>query len=262
MTLNAVDHLIVAILVLVVPCVVVLDYRKLIRALQAGDHDARLRAYRQSIGVQWGFTALLVGFWLWTGRTLPALGLGLVATPGLWVGLALTLAACAFLIYQVALVRRHPEAREAVRAQIGSLRPLLPHTRREERGFTALSVTAGVCEEVVYRGFLMAYFDGFGVVSAILLSTLAFGLAHAYMGKVAAIRAGFIGLVVAGLYWLTGSLWASMLLHVTADTTSGIMARVSYRGEPNGAYRRAHGDGKGLSDEWDGWENEGSRPEE
>jgi membrane protease YdiL (CAAX protease family) len=231
MSPNAVDHLIVALLVLVVPWLVVLDYRKLIRALQAGEEDARLRAYRQSLVVQWGFTALLVGFWLWTGRTLPALGLGLGVGAGLWIGLALTLAACAFLIYQVVMVRRHPEAREAVRVQIGSLRPLLPHTRREERGFAALSVTAGVCEEVVYRGFLIAYIAGLGLATAIVLSTLAFGLAHAYMGKVAAIRAGLIGLVVAGLYWLTGSLWASMLLHATADITSGFMAREAFAPE-------------------------------
>jgi membrane protease YdiL (CAAX protease family) len=227
-TPHTVDHLIVAGLILVVPWVVVWDYRRLIRALQAGDKDARIRAYRQSVVVQWGFAALLVGLWLWMGRPLPALGLGLATGVGTWVGLVLTLAACAFLTYQVRLARRYPEAREAIRAQIGSLRPLLPHTRREEREFAALSVTAGVCEEVVYRGYLMAYFAGLGVVPAIVLSTLAFGLAHAYMGRVAATRAGLIGLVVAGLYWLTGSLWAPMLLHATADVTSGLMAREAF----------------------------------
>ena len=35
-------------------------------------------------------------------------------------------------------------------------------------------------------------------------------------------------LPLAGLYWLTGSLWASMLLHATADVTSGLMARESF----------------------------------
>jgi membrane protease YdiL (CAAX protease family) len=242
MTPSLVDHLIVAFLVLVVPWLVVLDYRKLIRALRAGERDARLRSYRETIVVQWAFTGLLVGFWLWMGRTFPALGLGLAVSVGMWVGLGLSVGACAFLVHQVGLVRRHPEAREAVRAQIGSLKPLLPHTRREERSFTLVSVTAGVCEEVVYRGFLMAYFSGLGVVAAIVLSTLAFGLAHAYMGRVAAIRAGLIGLVVAGLYWLTGSLWASMLLHATADVTSGMMGRISFAGERDGggeANRRA-----------------------
>lgn len=231
MTPNAIDHSVVALLFLLVPWLVVVDYRKLIRALQSGENEARILAYRQTVVVQWGFAALLVVSWLWAGRTLTELGLGLAWSAGLWVGLAVTLAACAFLIYQVPMVREHPEAREAVRVQIGSLRPLLPHTRREERGFAALSITAGMCEEVVYRGFLMAYFGALGVVPAVLLSTLAFGLAHAYMGRVAAMRASLIGLVVAALYWLTGSLWAPMLLHVTADVTSGMMARVSFAPE-------------------------------
>jgi hypothetical protein len=92
-------------------------------------------------------------------------------------------------------------------------------------------VTAGVCEEIAYRGFLMSYLGGFGTVPAILLSTLAFGLAHAYMGTAAAVRAGLIGLLVAVLYRVTGSLWAPMLLHAVADVTSGMMARLSLGSE-------------------------------
>jgi membrane protease YdiL (CAAX protease family) len=222
------DHLIVAALVLVVPWLAHLEYRKLRRALDAGDDGARLRAYRQTVVVQWGFTLALGGYWLWSGRSLNALGLGFSTSVGLLVGLGLTLAACALLVAQVTAVRRQPAARASVRAQIGNLRPLLPHDAREGRWFTAVSLTAGICEEVVFRGFLMDYFAGLGVVLAIVLSTLIFGLSHAYMGRDGATRAGVVGLVVAGLYWLTGSLWASMLLHATADVTSGLMARESF----------------------------------
>lgn len=226
------DHLIVALLVLVVPWLVWVDYRKLVRAVESGQPGARTTAYRQTVVVQWGFTAAVVGFWLWSGRSLPALGLGFEPSRGQWVGLALSLLACAFLVFQTVTVSQHPEARNAVRAQLGSLRPLLPHSAGEARWFTAVSVTAGTCEEVVYRGFLMAYFGGLGLIPAILLSTLVFGLSHLYMGRDGALRATLVGLVVAGLYWLTGSLWASMLLHATADLTSGIMARRSFAGEP------------------------------
>jgi membrane protease YdiL (CAAX protease family) len=227
MSPSAIDHLLAAILVLVAPWLAVIDYRRMIRSLEAGQKGARVRAYRQSILVQWSFAALLVGFWLGSGRALPALGLGLADGRGFWIGLAATLGVCAFLVSQVVTVRRHPEARRAVLEQIGTLRPLLPHTAAEARWFTALSVTAGVCEEIAYRGFLMAYFAALGLIPAILLSTLAFGLAHAYMGTAPAVRAGLIGLVVAALYWWTASLWSPMLLHAVADVTSGMMARLS-----------------------------------
>jgi len=225
---NLIDHLIAAVLVFVVPWLVIVDYRKLVRAVEAGRPGARRAAYRETIVVQWSFAAFVVGFWVWSGRALTSLGLGLDASRGLWMGLGLTLALCAFLVFQTVMVNRHAEARAAVRAQIGSLRPLLPHTAGEGHWFTAVSLTAGTCEEVIYRGFLMAYLGPLGVVAAIVLSTLIFSLSHAYMGRMGAIRAGLVGLVVAGLYWLTGSLWASMLLHATADVTSGIMARRSF----------------------------------
>ncbi len=226
------DHLLVALLVLVVPWLAMVEYRHLLRALEAGERGVRTRAYRQTVFVQWGFTACLIGLWVRAGRPLPALGLGLEMSRGLWIGLSIAVAACAFLVFQTVMVRRHPEARAAVRAQLETLRPLLPHTVGEGRWFAGVSVTAGTCEEVVYRGFLMAYFAGLGPIAAVLLSTLVFGLSHAYMGRDGALRATLVGLVVAGLYWLTGSLWASMLLHATADLTSGIMARTSFAGEP------------------------------
>jgi membrane protease YdiL (CAAX protease family) len=227
-THTSADHALVAALVLVVPWLAHVEYRRLKRELAAGHPGARIRAYRQTVFTQWGFTAVLIAYWLGAGRSLPSLGLGLAPSVGHWVGLGLALAACAFLVLQVSAVRRYPEARAAVRAQIGALRPLLPHTETESRWFTAVSLTAGTCEEVVYRGFLMAYFAGLGAGPAIVLSTLVFGLSHAYMGRAGAFRAGLVGLFVAGLYWLTGSLWASMLLHGTADVTSGIMARASF----------------------------------
>jgi membrane protease YdiL (CAAX protease family) len=258
---TVIDHLIVGLLVFVLPWIILVDYDRLVRALGAGRTRARMRAYRQTILVQWGFAALLVAFWLWSGRGAAAIGLGLETGLGAGIGLVLTLAACAFLVAQVVTVRRHPEARAAVRAQVESLRPVLPHTEEEGRWFTGVSLTAGVCEEIVYRGYLMAYFAALGAPAAIVLSTLIFGLSHAYLGKAGAIRAGLIGLVVAGLYWLTGSLWAPMLLHAVADATSGIMARVSLAANSAEASRRAHGNGSGLGEEWAGWEDEGPGPQ-
>ena len=41
--------------------------------------------------------------------------------------------------------------------QIGAARPLLPHTPGELRGFNLLSITAGICEEVLYRSYIWWY---------------------------------------------------------------------------------------------------------
>ena len=44
-----------------------------------------------------------------------------------------------------------------MRGEFGWLSFLTPRTAPERRAFNAVSVTAGICEEVIYRGYVMAY---------------------------------------------------------------------------------------------------------
>jgi hypothetical protein len=87
-----------------------------------------------------------------------------------------------------------------------------------------------VGEEIVFRGYLLAYFDGLvGPTGAVLASTLMFGLGHAYQGAAGIVRTGIVGLLCAGVYVGTGNLLAPMLLHVVIDATSGMVAYLALR---------------------------------
>jgi membrane protease YdiL (CAAX protease family) len=98
---------------------------------------------------------------------------------------------------------------------------LLPRTRRERHLFTVVGVTAGICEEWLYRGFFLA------VVSAlaggpptpvlVLVAAAAFGLAHAYQGPAGILTTAVLGGVLAALYLATGSLLLPVLLHAAID---------------------------------------------
>ena len=58
-------------------------------------------------------------------------------------------------------------------------------------------MTAGVCEELVYRGFMIAYFSAALGVSfwvAAVLSSVAFGIAHFYQGPAGILRTGLVGM--------------------------------------------------------------------
>jgi len=87
-----------------------------------------------------------------------------------------------------------------------------------------MSVTAGICEEFYYRGFLFAYLAGLltGVPAGavIVLAGLVFGLGHLYQGAAGVIKTGTVGALLGLLYWMTGSLWAPMLLHTVVDLSS------------------------------------------
>ena len=78
------------------------------------------------------------------------------------------------------------------------------------------AVAAPLCEEVFFRGMLFRLFRDRGPLwSAVLLSALAFGLAHASPAVSLALLPvfTFMGIVLAVTYAWTGSLTSSVLLH-------------------------------------------------
>jgi membrane protease YdiL (CAAX protease family) len=98
---------------------------------------------------------------------------------------------------------------------------LLPRTRRERHLFTVVGLTAGLCEEWLYRGFFLAVLSalagGLPTIALVLLAAAAFGLAHAYQGPVGMLTTGVLGGVLAALYLQTGSLLLPVLLHAAID---------------------------------------------
>jgi membrane protease YdiL (CAAX protease family) len=73
----------------------------------------------------------------------------------------------------------------------------------------------------VFRGFLLYYLGVYmphiNTLERVVLISLFFGLAHIYQGWAGAAAAGTLGLVLAGLYLLTGSLFLPMAIHALVD---------------------------------------------
>jgi uncharacterized protein len=143
--------------------------------------------------------------------------LGLVAIPApqllLWTG-GLTLAGIA-----VVLLFHRAGFRES---QV--TRQLVPVTPGDKLTFLGVSVTAGVCEEVVFRGFLLtALATATGSMAmALLLSSIAFGIVHAYQQPAGAARAGLLGALLALPLLVHGSIWPAILAHAALDVIAGL----------------------------------------
>jgi membrane protease YdiL (CAAX protease family) len=232
MTFGTLDHLFVALSALVAPLLNVWVYRRMTARLAAGDAGVRPRIYRMAIGGQLLGAVLVLGVWAASGRPWERLvSLGWIPT-GWWTVLAwgAVLLACALLMVQVTAVRGDEAGLSTLKQQMASVEGLLPRTPVELKLFLAVSLAAGVCEEIANRGYLLAYFDSLaGPAGAVLASTLLFGLGHAYQGAAGIVRTGFVGLLYAGAYVATGSLLAPMLLHVMTDATSGMVAYLALR---------------------------------
>lgn len=226
MTPNPVDHALVVALCVLVPLWGAREFGRFETALHAGLEGARLGTYRRAMAVEWILSLVVLGLWTAAGRDFSRLGLGLHPSAGFWIGSAVTALACLLLVAQVLAVTRSEKKLAEARAQIEPVQSMIPRDAREARAFGALAVTAGVCEELLYRGFLMAYFAALlGLWPAVGLSAVAFALGHLYQGAPGVLKTGAVGLVMAGLLVLTGSLWAPMLLHAVIDLTSGRIAR-------------------------------------
>jgi len=97
---------------------------------------------------------------------------------------------------------------------------LLPRSVSERWWFAAVSVTAGVCEEIIYRGFLPHVGTavlGMHWVPVVVISLLAFGTAHTYQGVRGAIGATLLGGVFMAIYLGLGVLWPAMVVHALID---------------------------------------------
>lgn len=220
------DHVFFVVLALVSPLI---DYfwlyPRLTRATAAGVPGARPRFYLAGALTQWGLTAGALALWASRGRPWAALGLGSGSPLRLGLGLALAAVVIGLLAAQRRALFARPERFELVLRQVGSAVPLLPHTVDERRGFTRLAITAGICEEVLYRGYVLWYAAVWtGPVAAVVISSILFGAAHLYLDGRSAIRAGIVGAVMAGLVLLSGSLWPAMILHAAVDINSGDLA--------------------------------------
>lgn len=207
------------------------SWLKLQSAIAAGQYPDRILLYRRTMSIQWAGLLLLLAAWWYLQRPFADLGLSGDPGTGFLIVAVLGTAAIGFLAIQAFRTRTAtPEARLAARKQLQDLEPFLPHSDRDLRHFYALSATAGVVEELLYRGFaLWALAQSMPLWAAVVLSSVAFGLAHSYQGLGGMLRTGALGLLFAGLFISSGSIWLPMLFHALFDMVQGKQIREVYR---------------------------------
>ena len=84
------------------------------------------------------------------------------------------------------------------------VRAMLPHGPMESSLWIALSITAGICEEAIFRGYLQRQLIAYSRSSivGILGSAVVFGAGHSYKGGIGALRIVLFGALFGILaYW-------------------------------------------------------------
>lgn len=225
------------------------SHRRMLATVAAGARAARRRFYLQWIGLGWALLAitLLVTLGL-AGWTPAMLGLRLPywphlpsfadASTGFVPGVIAGAVAAAIIGVMLGIIAKRKARRasgtHATERAHGldrnrNLAGMLPHTTAERRTWIGLACTAGISEEIIWRGFglglLFMLLPGMHPALPIALSALAFGWAHLYQGAAGVIATALLGAALATLYWASGSLLWPIVIHVLLDLPPAWQAR-------------------------------------
>lgn len=106
-----------------------------------------------------------------------------------------------------------------------AIRKALPHGIFEDILWIGVSLTAGFCEELIFRGYLQRQFSVLtrSLAGGIVLQGIAFGLAHGYQGWKLMLLISIFGCMFGGLAHWRRSLRPGMLAHFLQDGVGGLL---------------------------------------
>lgn len=108
-----------------------------------------------------------------------------------------------------------------------ALRRMLPRGRNEFLVFMLLALTAGICEEIICRGYLQRQFAALtkNPLGGVVIQSIIFGAAHAYQGRKFMLVIGIYGYLLGLLAHWRRSLRPGMMAHTLQDALVGLVAR-------------------------------------
>ena len=193
-----------------------------LRARRDHDPGALNRLAGRWIAELWAMAALVLAAMALSPGVRPA-DLGLAAGDLGRAGMLLAGIAAGVLISALAL-RRAAKSGQQLPGQ-AAFEAMLPRTRSERWTMAGLSVTAGIAEELVFRGFLIALGIGLGlpapVAAAAALAIFVAG--HYYQGLRGMAVVALAGFGLTALYFYTGSLLVPIVLHCAIDLRSFLL---------------------------------------
>jgi membrane protease YdiL (CAAX protease family) len=183
----------------------------------------RIKMYLATILFQWALAAA-VG-WRALARGISHAELGLAGALSAPLFAVTFLGAAGIAVAHWANMRRMARSDHPNLARLRALGArLFPQSNLELGVFILLALTAGICEEFLFRGFVMAALLRAGLETwlAVILSSLLFGLAHLYQGIGGSVGTGLLGALFALVRLLYNHLLPAVAWHSALDVVAGV----------------------------------------
>lgn len=146
-----------------------------------------------------------------------------------YLSISIFVACFAYTKYVIFSIKKNENIRLSVLNTLekdNSLIDILPKSHKEYLLFTLLvSVSAGICEELIFRWFLYSYIEiQSNWVIAVICSSFIFGLWHLYLGWEHVIKTALVGVLLCGIYLYFESIVVAIIAHIFMDVYSGTIA--------------------------------------
>ncbi len=213
-------HILMCIIGLVYPGYIILTHNKINGRIKK-EEKYRLVDYKQTIFIFWVLTLLIIS------NTFIDKSIPLNFYPGFNItGIVLAALILIFIGLQIATskVTTMEKAKSVIEKMKDNIH-YLPKSKREFIWFNLLSLSAGICEEIIFRLFMFSYLlENINLTTAFILTNVIFALTHIGSGKQNIISAFILGLLFTAIYYFTDNIWLPIILHSSIDISTGYLS--------------------------------------
>lgn len=226
--------IIIVFLLLYEPIIGYFHFQKFKKYVVVNENE-RIKYYTNTIIGLWvptAFILLLVGITDLTlkqiGLVIPKLNTEVLGSWLTYIGLGIGLLYLILVLYYIIgykfsdKIKQELLKKKEEELEKSEVSPIFPITKKEKKLWTYVSLTAGVTEEIIYRGFLIFavgyLFPNLQIMIVVLISSVLFGLAHSYQGfTMGVLRTTIFGILFSVLYISLGSIIPLILFHFLLD---------------------------------------------
>ncbi|EID44022.1 CPBP family intramembrane glutamic endopeptidase [Parageobacillus thermoglucosidasius] len=204
----------------------ILDYFWMKKINNDKERLNKKKMYVQIIFIQWVTVGIIALYWLMTHRDFQDLGF-ITHLEAIKDFLSFLVGFLFVLIINFIIIMNVKSIKEKLYQQLEVIEFMLPEDFKERMLFVLVALTAGFCEEVMFRGFMFYYLKELPfhipLFMIAIITSIIFGTAHLYQGWKNVIGTGLMGFSFACLYIYFGTIWAPIIVHTIIDLRVAIL---------------------------------------
>jgi len=209
-------YILISVIGIVYPSYIVLTHKKINNRIKIND-KFRLVDYKQTISIFWILTILIISNSMFDND----LKLNFYPTLNTF-GIITAILIIFFIGFLILQSKVKDENVSATKEKMIDGYHYLPKTRQELIWFNILSLSAGICEEIIFRMFVFSFLlFNTNLITSFLLTNIIFAITHIGTGTRNILSAFILGLLFTAIYYFTNNIWLSIILHCAIDIYAG-----------------------------------------